>query len=385
MGPRARAALTAAALVALAGPAAAQPAPRIAVLTMTPGPIVAERFGHTAIRVDDRVYNFGTYGADDEAMVRKFLSRRLSYWLSVGSWADHRHRYGNRTITVQELALDEPAARAVAAALADNALPENRFYRYDFFTDNCATRVRDLLDRTLSGALRRAGQGPAEASWREEVQSILGSGAMARVVSLLLNGTVDEPRTRFEGFLPRDLEALLAAAHRDDGQPLVARAVTLPPHRASPPPPSGGAVPAALALVGLIALGAALAHTRAGRVAAGLGTIALALAGLVVGGAVLVAALTPYPCARGNPLAFALSPALAALLPTGIRLAAGRFDAAARRRALAIVALCAAPCIAVALGRAVGLLQARQLDVIAVVFAALIGVAAAAHRAARPA
>ena len=39
--------------------------------------------------------------------------------------------------------------------LAENARPENARYRYDYYTDNCATRVRDALDRALGGALRR--------------------------------------------------------------------------------------------------------------------------------------------------------------------------------------------------------------------------------------
>lgn len=99
-------ALAVAAVVALA-PAAAAAAPRIAVLTMTPGPGIAERFGHAAIRVDDRVYNYGTFDGGDPQLIRKFLSRELVYWLSVVPYREFVARYDNReTMTVQELALD---------------------------------------------------------------------------------------------------------------------------------------------------------------------------------------------------------------------------------------------------------------------------------------
>ncbi len=56
---------------------------------------------------------------------------------------------------------DRRSRRAtLAAALADNARPENAYYRYQYFDDNCSTRVRDALDAALGGGLRRADRRP---------------------------------------------------------------------------------------------------------------------------------------------------------------------------------------------------------------------------------
>ena len=245
-------------------------AQRIEVLTMSPGPRVFERFGHTAIRVDDEVYNFGTFDAGDPALVRKFLRDELPYWLSVSDWDEHLRAYEDRVITVQELALSDEEADDLADRLALNALPPFRAYRYDFFLDNCATRVRDAIDLTislpgnrsgsrsgnrsdnlssgLSGGLAVSPAGglaagpaggfptggalasvfrarPARGTFRDDVEAVLApSPLLARAVSLVLNAFVDERRSRYdEAFLPRALADLLAEARRPDGRALVAR------------------------------------------------------------------------------------------------------------------------------------------------------------------
>ena len=359
--------------------ARAEAAPKIAVLTMTPGPLLFERFGHSAIRVDQRVYNFGTFDANDPALVRKFLARRLTYWLSVDSWDDHQRRYANREITVQELALDDRAAVALAAALEDNARPEHRASRYYFFLDNCSTRVRDAVDRASGGALATAGRAPSPHTWREQVVAVLGGGALARGVSLLLNGTVDEPRTRWEAsFLPSELERLLADARDFDGRPLVAASFTIPARSRFAAPARRGDRSLLLLALPLV-LAAPMARHRAGRITAGIAVLVGALAAALLGAAMLVGALTSYPCARGNPLSLSLSPALFALAPIGLRLATGRIGARARRRGLLACAILAVPCLLFAVGRATGLVQARQLDAVAAV-ALLIALTAVALR-----
>ena len=131
--------------------------------------------------------------------MRKFLSHTLSYWLSDDTVEGHYARYANRTITAQALALDEGEVRWLAAQLDENLRPERREYVYDFFLDNCATRVRDAIDRTVRGALATsvAGQ-PGRATYRGHVERVLaGSPFFARGVSLLLSGFVDHPIARW--------------------------------------------------------------------------------------------------------------------------------------------------------------------------------------------
>ena len=61
-----------------------------------------------------------------------------------------------RSIEIQDLALSPEQARSLAAALAHNAQPDQMYYRYEPYRDNCSTRVRDALDLSLAGALEQA-------------------------------------------------------------------------------------------------------------------------------------------------------------------------------------------------------------------------------------
>lgn len=54
------------------------------------------------------------------------------------------------------LQLDSAQKQTVFNFLAINYQPENRFYKYDFFFDNCATRIRDLFVASLGNRLNPA-------------------------------------------------------------------------------------------------------------------------------------------------------------------------------------------------------------------------------------
>ena len=135
-------------------------APRIGVLTMGPGDIFWERFGHDAIVVEDpntgsqTSYNFGYFDLAEPGFVGRFIRGEMQYMLVALPLQDDLQQYrdNGRGVSVQWLDLEPAQATALAAALAENARPENARYRYDYFRDNCATRVRDALDRALGGA-----------------------------------------------------------------------------------------------------------------------------------------------------------------------------------------------------------------------------------------
>ncbi|MSP59310.1 MAG: DUF4105 domain-containing protein [Myxococcales bacterium] len=367
--------------------------PRVAMLTMTPGPHLFERFGHTALRVDDRVYNFGTFDGDDPHLARKFLARKLPYWLSVGSFADHLRRYDNRLITVQELALTDGEAEALAVRLEENARPENRAYRYGFFLDNCATRVRDAVDRAASGALAKAGRSaPSRTTFRGHVLRVLaGSPLVARGISLLLNAFVDAPITRFEdAFLPGELEALVRDARRQGGAALVSEEWQIPGPRHHPPePPSRTgelALAALLALLlwGLVAASVDGGRRRGTRIAAGIGLTAWGLFAGALGCVLLVASLTPHPSARANANLLVLSPLFLGFAGYGIALAAGRLRRPALRRMRLLVALLLLACLVDSAGHAAGIARQQHLGLVAAVAATLL-LALAATRAVAPA
>src|SRR6185295_11885038 len=54
----------------------------------------------------------------------------------------------------QDLPFSPEQARAVEAELLDDLKPENRFYVYDHFADNCTTKLRDIIDHASGGELK---------------------------------------------------------------------------------------------------------------------------------------------------------------------------------------------------------------------------------------
>ncbi|MDX2024274.1 MAG: DUF4105 domain-containing protein [Deltaproteobacteria bacterium] len=206
-------------LVWLAAPAHAQPAPRVYVLTFGPGDHAFFKFGHNAIWIEPptgggAVYNFGTFAFDNPALIPKFIQGRFYYWLSVASIEDTLWSYtsSNRTIEAQELNLTEAQAFDLQHRLQINARPENREYLYDYFTDNCSTRVRDAIDGSVSGALKTALQAqPGRQTFRQHALRLV-EGVTWEYVGLhfALSGHTDFAPNRWqETFVPQVLQRAL--------------------------------------------------------------------------------------------------------------------------------------------------------------------------------
>jgi hypothetical protein len=320
--------------------AAAIGALEIAVLTMTPGADLFARFGHTALSVDEgegriTVYNFGTYRSSDPQLFQKFIHGNIEYYLSTSDWERFERKYERRRITAQVLELTDGEAAHMAAALARTAQPENRSYKYDWFRNNCTTKVRDLIDETLAGALRRPlGGAPAPRRMRQVLRDALATFPTAyHAMSLALNERVDVPLSRWdEAAMPADLMKALAGARRADGRPLVAREWSIEPVGRGPWREPQWPLPSlAAALLGLLALGMRL---RA------VGGAALALWGLasgLVGLWCIAWWWMPYLDTHANANLVAWSPLALALVPAGALHAAGRLSGraawAARRLA----------------------------------------------------
>jgi hypothetical protein len=127
---------------------------RITILTCTPGPDLYSVFGHTAIRVEDNfggeqidwVYNYGTFEFSDD-FYWKFAQGKLDYKLSKSDFGffQEEYIYTGRGIYEQELMLSPEDKFKLIELLEENYKPENRVYRYDFFYDNCSSRVRDII------------------------------------------------------------------------------------------------------------------------------------------------------------------------------------------------------------------------------------------------
>ena len=131
---------------------------RMSLITCAPGDMIYDCFGHSAIRVYDAdhgidwVYNYGIYNFSQPNFELNFAKGYLEYKLGKGYFKRFVPIYTRDERTITELVLDlTPEQRQkVFDFLEWNALPENQNYFYDYFEDNCATRVRDVFDQELA-------------------------------------------------------------------------------------------------------------------------------------------------------------------------------------------------------------------------------------------
>jgi len=134
---------------------------RVSLLTVSAGQELYSVFGHTAIRITDLkngydiAFNYGTFDFSTPNFYLKFALGGLDYMVSVETYQGFVEFYQeeNRTVIEQELNFNKEQRLKLASLLIYNYLPENRFYRYKFFTDNCSTRIRDILAKASGDSL----------------------------------------------------------------------------------------------------------------------------------------------------------------------------------------------------------------------------------------
>jgi len=334
------------AVLCVTRPGQATEAPaRVSVLTMGPGDHPFTRFGHNALllewnpgnRRQTAVYNFGTFEFDGVQGVRDFMAGRFRYWLSVSNLDATMRAYAadRRSLTAQRLELTEAERAVLYRVLAENAQPEHRYYDYDYYQDNCSTRVRDVLDRLLSGALRRSAVGAGRLTFRQHTLTLVGDTPWLYFgLDLALGSPTDRPTTRWqELFLPQELHDALAVATRElDGQrvPLVqseqrllsAERPALPRSPTTPWLALGGA---GSALGGLfVAFGHGARRQRALRVVFGVTTALVGAALGLLGCALVVFWASKHWAAHANRSLLACPPWALGLAVLGVGFALGR-------------------------------------------------------------
>jgi hypothetical protein len=157
---------------------------RISLLTCTPGEELYSIFGHSALRVIDSnsvtdiVYNYGTFNFDDEGFYLKFIRGKLMYYISAAYFNDFKFEYqsANRGITEQVLNLTGEEKINIRHALHENLKEENKYYQYDFFLDNCTTRLRDMIVKSKTPQPILPPVMPINTTFREAIHAYLDKG-----------------------------------------------------------------------------------------------------------------------------------------------------------------------------------------------------------------
>lgn len=248
---------------------------QVYVMTMGQGEWVWEKFGHNALGIRDLstgrdvVYNWGMFSFDQPGFIPRFLRGEMQYWMDEADAELTLLAYQrmNRSVTVQELALS-PAQRLELKAFVEwNVRPENTFYRYDYYRDNCSTRVRDALDRVLGGAIRaHADRDTTTQTYRDHSLRLLHDLFWTRTgVDLGLGRATDRPITPWEAsFVPMELQKVLRSTRVTDADgnalPLVSDervlfVSTRPPEQESPRVSVAAFLAVGLAIAALMVVG----------------------------------------------------------------------------------------------------------------------------------
>lgn len=206
---------------------------RVSVLTCSPGEEVYSLFGHTGIRYCDSargvdvVFSYGYFDFDAPGFVWRFVLGETDYMVGGVPYEAFLSEYRARgsQVVEQELLLDDDKKKQLFNALVVNCRVENRTYRYNYFYNNCTTRIRDLVMRT-SGAEVPADNGEA-LTFREAIGALTAEHPWyAFGINLLLGAEVDEPASQgalefIPGNFMRDLSASTVALPGGGTKPLV--------------------------------------------------------------------------------------------------------------------------------------------------------------------
>lgn len=186
---------------------------QVSLITCAPGEELYSIFGHTAIRIVDSTnhtdlfYNYGTFNFNDPEFYSKFVRGKLDYFLNTDNAADFFASYQQegRTIYEQILHLTSQQKQAIQQYLINNLSGNNKYYKYDFLFDNCTTRSRDALAKTLgfTNNFQFVAQGT---TFRNMLYQYLDSGGACWSklgIDILLGSKIDVPVTMEQStFLP---------------------------------------------------------------------------------------------------------------------------------------------------------------------------------------
>lgn len=197
------------------------------LITVDVGDKVWDNFGHTALRVFDEntntdlVFNWGLFRIDGGPVTfaYNFFKGIMNYELGTQSPNQEfaMYRSQERSIWQDRINLSNPQKEILLRRLLWNMQPENIVYPYNYFFDNCTTRVRDYLDEALSGRLATAYSGDSASTFRDEVQGHYESVAVIGFsLDVLMNSNIDRTMTEWEEmFLPLRLRDKLYAVESD--------------------------------------------------------------------------------------------------------------------------------------------------------------------------
>ena len=198
-------------------------ASEISVLSIGPGYLLNDSFGHSAIRVKDPLYNFdvvydyGRYDFEAKGFYLNFAQGKLNYMIGRTEFEDFLsfYEYQNRRVQEQQLNLSTKQKTAFYYFLTENIKPENQSYPYDFFYNNCATKITDAIESILEDQITYLPPSTFEQdTFRNLIRSDLNQNSWGSLgIDVALGSKIDQLASVKEHlFLPKNLYLLLENA-----------------------------------------------------------------------------------------------------------------------------------------------------------------------------
>lgn len=304
----------------------------VSLITYGPGETYWERFGHDAIELRDTVsgeainFNYGVFDFDERGFLFNFARGRMHYLMDAAPTEMDQRYYveSGRSVTRQPLVLTAEQASALRDFLLWNLRPENVRYDYDYYADNCTTRVRDALNRALGGILQKQLEARSGGmTYRQQTARLMSAQPwLMLILDLGLGPYADQPLNAWqESFLPIVLEHELAHTQVSDGQggmrPLAQDGQLISPNRLAVPPDQAPDLRLPLALAGLVFAALLIFAARFWPIGLALLGSAYLIAAGIVGVLLLVLwTLTTHHSAWANANLLLFNPLAFALLPT---------------------------------------------------------------------
>jgi hypothetical protein len=198
------------------------PQAQISLLTCSSGTEIYSYFGHSAIRVNDpvnkldQVYNYGVFSFETPNFIWRYCKGETYYTIADESMRSFMQAYYEEKRDVYEQVLNyNPSERqALYNALIENNKPENRVYLYKHFSDNCATRIRDQLEKAAGGKLKYDTLSDKPYTYRQLLDQFLPGNSWSGFGIKLALGIPCDRKTTFSQkmFLPAYLQSDMAKA-----------------------------------------------------------------------------------------------------------------------------------------------------------------------------
>ena len=208
---------------------------QISVLTIGPGNNLNDAFGHSGIRLktsySDIVYDFGRYNFEDPNFYLNFARGKLNYLQGKANYNNlvNFYKQQNRSIKEQTLNLSAEEKQSVYTFLETNYAKNQGAYLYDFFYDNCATKIRDVIENATNGNIDyQLPDNYEDKTFRTLIQDELHPNTWGSLgIDIALGAIIDRTATpREHMFLPKNIHAFYSEATINNRQ-LVSNSKTI--------------------------------------------------------------------------------------------------------------------------------------------------------------